>query len=283
MFDKKYKMRKIKNCKSIRRKDVILHLYNTTNLSSSEIGEQVGLKSPTVRKVGIENNISLKRLNRRKTYQTDRNEKLIEDIRKGKLSYKEIGKKYNITKQRISQFARDNNISRWEESRKTIKNIKEDIKEDIIKGVPYKTICEKYRYKKYSKSVLSDMKLFTYFIEKRNKEIINLYKEMTAKDTITIPVNVLDDPYRITRLGTVYDISSKSGYKKYPMIGDRCKGGVFEPKKVINLIKKLRSKNYGYRKIALELNKKGWKTPTGKLYSPMNVSNKHKGILKYKL
>ena len=51
----------------------------------------------------------------------------------------------------------------------------------------------------------------------------------------------------------------------------------------LNVGGKLRSKNYSYRKIALELNKKGWKTPTGKLYSPMNVSNKHKGILKYNL
>jgi len=213
----------------------------------------------------------------------ERNVKIVKDIQGGRLTYSEIGEKYTITRQRVYQFARDNNISRWEESRKTIKNIKEGIKGDIIKGVPYKTICEKYSYKKYGKSAISDMKLFTHFIEKRNKEIINLYKEMSARLTINIPVTILDNPYRINTIGAVYDISSKRGYKKYPMIGDRCKGGVFEPKKVINLIKKLRSKNYSYRKIALELNKKGWKTPTGKLYSKMNVFYKHKNILKYNL
>lgn len=213
----------------------------------------------------------------------ERNVKIVKDIQEGRLTYKEIGKKYNLTKQRVYQFAQDNNISRWEKSREDIKKTKEEIQNDIINGLTYKEICDKYSYVKTSLSTLVGINLQSLFLEKRNKEIINLYKEMTAKDTIIIPVNVLDDPYRITKINTVYGISSKRGYKKYPMIGDRCKGGVFEPKKVINLIKKLRSKNYSYRKIALELNKKGWKTPTGKLYSTMNVFNKHKGILKYNL
>ena len=50
----------------------------------------------------------------------ERNVKIVKDIQEGRLTYKEIGKKYNLTKQRVYQFAQDNNISRWEKSREDI-------------------------------------------------------------------------------------------------------------------------------------------------------------------
>ena len=272
----------MKNCKSIRRKDIILHLYNTTNLSSAEIGEQVGLKSRTVRKVGIENNISLKRLNRRKTYQTDRNENLIEDIRKGKLSYKEIGKKYNITKQRVYQFAKNEKISRWEKIREKRKKLIINVKDDLGKGLTYQQLCERYGDEYYFHYVM-DGGTYTHILEKRNQEILTKYKHTNAKSIITDSSPILDTPQRIGTTNHIYHIVSKKGYKKYPQIGNRSKGGLFESDRVIKLIKKLKNKNYSYRRIAEALNEKGWKSPMGKIYSGSNVQNKHKLIIKYKL
>tara|TARA_R110000824_G_scaffold113599_6_gene263374 strand:- start:1098 stop:1925 length:828 start_codon:yes stop_codon:yes gene_type:complete len=275
-------MKKISNCKSRRSTDVIIHLYNTTNLSSSQIGEQVGLSGPTVRRIGKENNISLKRLERRKTYQNSRNEKLIAAIRKGELTYKEIGKKYNITKQRVSQFAKTDKVSRWEESREKISSLIVDVKEDIEKGLTYKGICEKYGDNYYLKQTVKGG-LHTHLRKKRDKEIVSQYKQTTAKSIISDISPLLDSPQRIVTTHQIYNISVKNGYKKYPKIGNRSKGSFFESDRVIKLIKELKNKNYSYRKIADSLNEKGWKSPMGKTYSSANVLSKHKLIKKYNL
>ena len=275
-------MRKISNCKSRRSTDVIIHLYNTTNLSSSQIGEQVGLSGPTVRRIGKENNISLKRLERRKNYQTSRNEKLITDIRQGELTYKEIGKKYNITKQQVYQFAKIDKISRWEESRKKISTLVVEVKEDLKKGLTYKEICDKYGDNYYLKHVVEGG-IYTHLREKRNKEIVTQYKQTTAKSIISDLSPLLDSPQRIVTTNQIYKISVRNGYKKYPKIGNRSKGGLFESSRVIKLIKELKNKNYTYRRIAEVLNEKGWKSPMGKTYSSANVFSKHKLIKKYNL
>ena len=275
-------MRKISNCKSRRRTDVIIHLYNTTHLSSPQIGEQVGLSGPTVRKIGIENNITIERLERRKTYQSSRNEKLITDIRKGELTYKEIGKKYNITKQRVYQFAKKDKISRWGESREKKKDLICDVNNDLQQGLTYKEICNKYNDNYYLTQTVTGG-LHTHIREKRNKEIVTKYKHTTAQSIISDISPILDTPHRIVTTNQIYRISTQNGYKKYPKIGDRSKGGCFESTLVMEMIKNMVEENKSYREISEILNKKNVKSINGKSFSPQLVYAKCKSIIKYKL
>lgn len=209
-----------------------------------------------------------------------RNERLVNDIAEGKLTYSEIGEIYGVTKQRVQQFASKNNIFRWKESRETKRKLKEDIKTDIINGLTYEEINEKYSYKTLALSTVIGMKLKSTLLEKRNKEIVNLYKQMTAKEALNIPISALDNPYRIHDQNMVYKISAQMGYKKYSAVGDRSKGGCFEKKEVIRLIRKLRNKGMSFRKISDRLNEKGIKTIQGKEYTSANLQRVYHATLK---
>ena len=275
-------MRKISNCKSRRLTPEILNLYATTELSPYQIGKKIGLSGETVKNIGKKYNITPKRLERKSTYKTTRNKKIIKDIQKGK-TYKEIGKKYNITKQRVAQFAKHHNIYRWEENREYRKKIISLIKEDIKQGRSYDAIMSKYADKYNNIKTILEGGLFTYIKEKRNKKIVNQYKCNTAQSITVDTSPLLDTPQRIGSVNMIYQISNKNGYKKYPKIGNRRKGGLFESSRVINLIKELKKENYTYREIAEELNNKGWKSPMGKIYTTGNVYNKHKSIIKHNL
>jgi Trp operon repressor len=211
-----------------------------------------------------------------------RNDRLVKDIIEGELSYREIGEIYGVTKQRVFQFAKENNISRWKNNREVKLKLKNDIQIDIIKGLSYEEITSKYSYKNTPLTSVINMSLHRVFLGKRNKEILNLYKTMTAKEAINIPVSALSTPYKIKSVNDVYKIASQQGYKKYSNVGDRYKGGCFEDKKVTNLIKRLRNKGLKYREIKEELNKKGIKTITGKSYSTPNIRRVYSLITKSK-
>lgn len=200
-----------------------------------------------------------------------KSKRIIKDIQEGKLTYKEIGEIYGLTKQRIQQYAKDNNIYRWKESKITKKEMVEDIRQSVIDGLSYEEIVDKYSYKNQPISYVLDFSLRNMYKERRDKEILNLYKSMSAKEIINIPVSALGTPYRIKKVGTVYSIVVKQGFRKYSKVGDRYKGGCFEYKKVINIIKKLRGQGLSYRLISEELNKKGIKTIQGREYTTPNV------------
>ena len=197
--------------------------------------------------------------------------RILRDIEEGKLSYKEIGVIYGLTKQRIQQYAKENNIYRWKESKSAKKKLMEDVRQSVIDGLSYEEIVDKYSYKNHPISYVLDFNLRKIYKEKRDKEILNLYKSMSAKEILNIPVSALDTPYRIKKVGTVYSIVVKQGFRKYSKVGDRYKGGCFEYKKVINIIKKLRGEGVSYRLISEKLNKKGIKTIQGKEYTTHNV------------
>jgi predicted transcriptional regulator len=200
-----------------------------------------------------------------------RKKRILKDIEEGKLSYKEIGGIYGLTKQRIQQYAKENNIYRWKESKSTKKQLMEDVKQSIIEGLSYQEIVNKHSYKKRPITYVLDFNLRELYKQKRDKEILNLYKTMSAKEILNIPVSALDTPYRVKRINTVYSIVGKQGYRKYSKVGHRYKGGCFEYKKVINIIKKLRGEGVSYRLISERLNKKGIKTIQGKEYTTHNV------------
>ena len=81
----------------------------------------------------------------------------------------------------------------------------------------------------------------------------------------------------------VYNISTKQGFKKYPKIGDRSKGGTFEDKKILRYIQDKRdNKGWTYKKIADKLNILGYRTLTGKIFDVPNVLYKYNAYKKNK-
>ena len=96
-----------------------------------------------------------------------RNDRLVKDIIGGELSYREIGEIYGVTKQRVYQFAKQNNISRWKNNREIRRKLKENIQTDIINGLTYVEINKKYSYKNMSLSAATGLKLKTTLLEKK--------------------------------------------------------------------------------------------------------------------
>jgi hypothetical protein len=78
---------------------------------------------------------------------------------------------------------------------------------------------------------------------------------------------------------SIYRINTKNNIRRYPQIINRHKGGLFESKEVIKLIKnKKDKKNWTFKQIAEELNKLGYKTITGKEYTEPNTYQKYLAI-----
>lgn len=197
-------------------------------------------------------------------------EKILKDIKKG-ASYKEIGLKYGITKQRIYQIAKMNNVSRWDESRNKAKETYKNVVKELKNNIPAKEIYKKYGrragtiYKKINNETPYEKQ-----IRVRDNDIISKFnKGLMAKEIIDLDTNEL------TSITSIYRINTKNGNKRYPTIGNRSAGGSFENKKIIKLIVKLRDNGSSFIEITNKLNDLGYKTITGRKFTTPNVTVKY--------
>lgn len=273
-------MKKRVNCKSRRLTPRILELYKNTDLTSCEIGKLINLSTVIVKRVAKENGISKDRYIKRPKshhYDKERNDKIINLIRQG-LTYDEVGEQMGITKQRVCQIAKYNNISRWDESREFKVNLISRIKEDIDNQLPYTDIVEKHnlRIKGYLLRDTELSGLYTDMLIKRNEAIKKKYEVRTAEEIINDNDYNITNPTKPTSINCVYRIASSLGFKKYPMIGDRSKGNTFEDRTILKYIRDRRDKDgWTFKKIACELNKLNYRTVTGKLFTTSNVNYKY--------
>ena len=274
------KTRKESNCKSKRLERVILELYNVTSLTSAEIGRALNLSSETIKKVGKRNAINIERIKMRGPSiwrKEERNVEIIEALKNGD-KYDKIASNFNITKQRVQAIAIKNGISRWEQKRTKFKSIIKQINKDYKLGLTFEELIEKYNMNdpsfKHQLKYYGLESLEKRFRNVRNNEIITTYKNTTANVVLMNPNPVLNDPNRIETISSVYKISSKSGFSKYPNIRRGVKG-LFADPQVIKIIKARKTSPYKYtnKMIADELNESGFKTTYGKKFSWHTIQN----------
>ena len=192
-----------------------------------------------------------------------------------------IATKFNITKQRVYQIVKKNNISIWGKIRTNKKTIHQNILNDINNNIQYKDIIKKYNLPQsklsYSFKSIQNEPLNTFIMNKRNNEIIAQFIKGNTAKMITNKIEpILISPTHLTSVDSIYKINTKNNVRRYPQIINRHKGGLFESKDVIKLIKNKRDKkNWTFKQIAEELNKLGYKTITGKEYTYNNTYQKY--------
>lgn len=183
------------------------------------------------------------------------------------MTYKFIGEKFDITKERVKQISHKLGIRRWDISRETKKVVKESIMKDIESGFTYKEINEKYKHIKNVSGIISGLEKV--ILDKRNRLIIEEYKTKTAKQIIS------DNNLNITE-GFLYGIVSEAGLGKYPKVGARYKGGLNEDEGILTIIKNKREdEGMSFKGIANYLNDNGYITILGKPFDYKSVRYKY--------
>ena len=277
------KDRKISNTKSQRARPIIIEMLNELE-AIKDIASSVGLNVTTIRKVMREENVNLKTYNN-KVIIKKRDKLILMDIMDG-LYYKDIGKKFGISERQVNTISIRNGLRRTKRRKDESLEVIPKIHEDFDNGMSWTDLREKYDLTYYRMAYLREYGLrpiYTESIQKRADVITEEYKCKLAKEVLNSNVPGIDNPEKIMTKGTIYTISSNNGFKKYPKIGDRYKGGLFVEKKVISIIKRLKKKKKTGLVISDYLNKKGFKSPMGNPYNQHMVAFKWAKIKKLKL
>lgn len=274
-------------------KQIIQRMNGKTTFG--QIGKEFGLSCQTIKAIAENNGIqrpknkSTKKIKEVKTTVkvdgrvsngakkafTERNNLILEMVRNGE-TYPSVAAKMGITTQRIYEIVKKRGFSKWGEIREANVKLKQNIESDFKAGLSYEELKSKY-----NKGLTG---LPIKFRNKRDVSIVREYKTKTATNVLKCSSKVLNNPNRINTECSVYNIASKSGYKKFPMIGNRSAGGVFEDTKIIEFIKNERDKNnLSFSKIATLLNTNNFKSITGIEFKMMNVRAKYLAIKKHKL
>jgi len=233
-----------------------------------------------VNKIAKKNNVSIAKINR--NLKAERNKELIEAINTSGLTYREIGVKYNVSKARVQELAKKNGISRWKVSRERKKQLAASIERDYKAGLSYEQMKEKYDLGKVDFKALKIQPLATRFRKDRDVKIVAEYKRKTAKEVLKSNDPAMDNPDRLTAIDSVYGVTGRAGFKKYPNVGNRNAGGVFEKPEIIKFIKDKRDKNnLSFKEISILMQEKGFKTPYGRDYTMSNVYQKYLAIKKH--
>lgn len=274
-------MTKSTNTKAIRLKDDIIKLINKGK-TINQIEKILNTSRPTITKIAKDNNLTIKRPISSQA-KTKRNKQIIDLINQN-YTYKQIADKLNITKQRVYQIAKANDISIWCNIRTKHSQIYNDIITDINNNTQYNDIKKKYNLERNNLNYIfkkhNNQTPYTIIKDKRNKEISNRYiLGNTAKTIINTTDNIITSPNKLLSINSIYNINTKNNIKRFPLIYNRSKGGIFERKEIRLFIKKKRDKdNWSFRKIAEELNKLNHKTITGKEYTTANTYRLYKDI-----
>ena len=243
-----------------------------------DISKAFGMEKRQARYIVKKHNLSFTKTRRGNQAKTERNQLILDMVKKGDKTYQEIGGIFNISKQRVKQVCMEKGYRRHDDLKEKYTLISLDVIKDVKEGKPYQEIKDKYGSK-----LLANLKVrglikysFQSVIQDRDNEIIQRYKEVIAKEIVKSNEQRFNDPREIRRIQNVYRVASKNGFKKYPNVGNRWAGGCFENKKVLKFITDKRDKHdWPFQKIANELNRKGYKTVQGKRYQQANVRLKY--------
>lgn len=208
-----------------------------------------------------------------------REEKLLK-LLNSDMSYEDIGNKFGITKQRINQIAKRHGIKRWEQIKEYKSKIYNNVLQDLNNDLPLNKIYKKY---KLNKNIIHPIfyekqdSLIKRFRDKRDSTIVsNFIGGSTAKVITKRNDKELLDPTKLNGINYIYQINTKNGVKRYPMIGNRGAGECSWDKDVVKFIINKREKSkWTFIKITEELNKKGKRTVTGKQFQTPNVYMKY--------
>lgn len=249
-----------------------------------EISEEYNIKLYKVKQIAKDNNLIIKRPKRSDKV---RNEKIVKLLKEGNLTYEEIGVKFRISKQRVYQFAKEYDLRRNINGKVGKENLIHEIESDIKKGVSYHELKDKFGLNRSKIACLKhygfDGNLSTRYRKIRDEEILSQYKVKTAREVLESNNEKIGDPNRVNTKDSVYRIATSNGFKKYPKIGVRHYGGIFEDKKILEFIaNKKDNDNYTYKQISNELNEMGYLTITGKKFTEPNVRLKYINFKKYK-
>ena len=204
--------------------------------------------------------------------------KLILEMARSKKTYKTIGEIFGVSKQCVKAICHHHGFSKTEYNKKINEKLASEIQEDIDNGLTYVEIRDKYTFKVLSK--LNHKKLINYshgqMIQIRDRAVTEKYKINVARVIVESDEQILNDPHEINSVSRVYVASRKNGFKKYPRMGDRYKGGCFEDEKILKYIKRKRD-TYGWSfpKIAEHLNKRNIKTICDKTFEHHHVRFKY--------
>lgn len=260
------------------------------NYSDAYISSTLALSTHLIKQIKLEFNlptktqkvevVKVKEVSSLRKKQIKREQEILDMLNTG-ATYIAVGEKFNISKARVQQIAKKHNIKRWDVMKEKREKLESTIINDFESGLTYKEIKEKNGRANIK---IDGESLYNIAQRKRNIQIVSDYKVNTATSIIKSTNRVLINPNKLSTVGSIYKINKKMGYKKYPNIGNRTEGGLFEDKKVIKFIKEKRDKNkLPFSQICVLLNQKGWKTPMGKEYSYNNVRLKYESIIKNKL
>lgn len=208
-------------------------------------------------------------------------EKKVVNLAEEGMSYVDMAKKLKVNKRNLLRIAHKHGIRRNNKF-DTLENraLVAAINKDIEAGLPYKELIKKHNLTLDLRGRLSRIGLEPVtkkYKERRDGEIVSQYKNKIAKKVLASDDKVLDSPERIVTEHNIYIISSQMGFKKYPKIINRNKGGCFEDRKIISYIIRKRDKDeWSFKKISDKLNKLGKKTLTGKDFQWHSVAYKYK-------
>jgi hypothetical protein len=270
-------LKKTTNCASIKKEPEIIALIKEGK-DGPTIAKIVGLTTSTIKKVASRNNLTVKRASRDYGYE-ERNEAIKKLLLKN-VNLQVIADKFNVTRQRIEQIAKTIGIRRQEENREKRSQLIQQIKVDISSGLSYSEILKKHKldYKSLNSLYRHGLpNLFRIFRNKRNEIIIDEYaKGKTAEEILNSKNKFLTGELQVSTVDYIYGIVTKNKFRKYPQIGNRSKGGLFEDARILNYIKTWKEDHKRtFGDIADILNKKGEKTITGKPFTQQLVYNKY--------
>jgi hypothetical protein len=273
------------NSKSERAKPIILEMADKYR-EISEIAEKTFLHENTVKKVLKRMGFDLKVYNNKsKRLTLERN--VIEEVKKNNNTYNEIGLMFGVSKNVIIRIAHNNSVRRYEKDPEKYKKMVKDILTDIENGIPMDELKRKYNLndkRVYNNATSYGLPpLARTYREIRDKEITRQYKTKIARIVLKSDAPEMDSPERLQNVAGIYRSSSRNGFKKYPKIGDRHKGGLFVEPEVIKIIKREKKKKKTNVQIAELLNKKGFISPMGNPYNHYMVNFKWAKIKKLNL
>lgn len=226
----------------------------------------------------------LSKLEKKKRKDDRRKQNILRHIQKG-LTFKKIAIKFGISKQRVAQVAQEFNILRGVKFVEDANNRFERIMVDFKLGASISELMANHGITKEQLFRLDrfhrpqEEPLSLQYEKRRNEKIISAFKSgCTAEEIILNSDKILGDPTKIITKDGIYRLVIRHGFRRYPNLGNRHNGGILENKDIIDLIIKLREskkKPLMFKEIAAKLNKEGYRTIQGALFSTSNVGIKY--------
>lgn len=188
---------------------------------------------------------------------------------------KTIAEEFNVNKHGLGILLKKIKQENKEEKEKFYKETINNINKDILEGITYSELIEKY---KLTKTLLGILKyrglgdLMSFFREKRNKDFMIMFKNGSkAEEILKSDINLKCGPLKLDHTETIYDIINKAGIHKNNM--DDFTDDLWL--EINNLLKLEASHKF----IVNYLNNKNYKTIHNKKFT---ISNLHHYIEKIK-